>query len=468
MARHSSQTLRSRQAPRLRKLGIEHLESRLLMATEVFTAFPNQAIPYEVPLKSTLSINTSEFLTVLDVNVFLRIDHTWQGDLSVWLSDGTRTSVLIDQVGLKSVFGAGYGADNFGAGNFPYSYLKIDDEGMSDAGDTGIHMYDGGGSGKDDLVGTYQPDRDVDYGYFTGSAGNRPLSNLDGGGGNRDWTLSVRDGSSQYTGKLISWGIELRGVKAGSAEVLNHTLFAAGTDNDDTIKIKPSDGGVNARVDINDITQEFAASSFNLAVVLGQRGNDEVALNKKFRVNSLVMAGPGDDSVQVGGGPGVVAGGPGADKLKGGPLDDVLMGDDGIDSLKGGSGKVPPGDSDLLIGETSLYDAKISSLAAFFKFWAEGADDYNARVNQLRAGTGGAPKLNGSTLFDDDDEDTLTGGKDLDWFIGRANDNIKDRAAGEALDFGGVPQTFQAAAAGQAALALFLPAEASPKSRKRQ
>ena len=53
-------------------------------------------------------------------------------------------------------------------------------------------------------------------------------------------------------------------------------------------------------------------------------------------------------------------------------------------------------------------------------------------------------------------------------FIGRADDKIKDRQTGEVLDFGGVSQAFQAAAAQQAAAGAALADTAFLPPRKRR
>lgn len=452
-------------------LSVEKLESRLLLAAEVFTTEPRLAIPdnNESGVRSTIKVSTSTLGVVTDVNVLLRLAHTYQGDLSISLSDGTNTAVLVDRVGGQAG-SLGYSADQFGARTAaPYTYLKIDDEGTSDLVDTGIHMYAGaaaGATGTDNLVGDFQPDRDTGFGYFQGTAGDQPLANLDGAGGNRAWTLTVRDLATGETGTLVNWGIELTGIAAGSAGVMDKVLYVAGTDNADDIKITSSDKGSKASIGINGAKQEFPVADFGRMVIFAREGNDKVALNKKLGRDAWVDAGQGDDSVQGGGGNNVVTGGPGADTLKGGPIDDVLIGGDGIDKLAGGKGKLPPGDSDLLIGESTAHDAHQAALLAILAEWA-GANDYRSRVGNLHTGRDGLPMFDRATLTDDGDPDTLTGGKDLDWFIARPDDTIKDRTAGEELDFGGVPQPAQAIAERQAAIGASLATEFAPRQRKR-
>src|SRR5947209_3693522 len=55
--------------------------------------------------------------------------------------------------------------------------------------------------------------------------------------------------------------------------------------------------------------------------------------------------------------------------------------------------------------------------------WA-GTDSYAARVAGIRAGTGGVPKLDATTVIDDGVPDLLIGGPGRDWFIGTAPPDV--------------------------------------------
>src|SRR5262249_43823309 len=102
------------------------------------------------------------------------------------------------------------------------------------------------------------------------------------------------------------------------------------------------------------------------------------------------------------------------------------------------------GSDDLLIAGFTAFDLDQAALEAILAEWTS-PRSYETRVANLR-GAGSGPRLNGDyvlridgpgrTLFDDDDEDKLTGDSGRDWFFanlvgGRVRDKVTDRLWGE-------------------------------------
>jgi ELWxxDGT repeat protein len=120
----------------------------------------------------------------------------------------------------------------------------------------------------------------------------------------------------------------------------------------------------------------------------------------------------------------VLVGGPGSDTLYGGSGRNLLIGGAGADTLYAGSA------GDILIGGTTSFDtnnaADQKALAYIMAEWASTAS-YSTRMKQLsgKAGSGGLNGsyfLNSSTVFDDNATDYLYGysqatGASLEWFF---------------------------------------------------
>ena len=86
--------------------------------------------------------------------------------------------------------------------------------------------------------------------------------------------------------------------------------------------------------------------------------------------------------------------GPGEDTLVGSGARDILIGGEGPDHLRG------LGDDDLIIGGMTFYDSSIPALMQILAVWTS-ANSYAARIDQLRNGTGGVPKVDATTVVDD-------------------------------------------------------------------
>ncbi len=138
-------------------------------------------------------------------------------------------------------------------------------------------------------------------------------------------------------------------------------------------------------------------------------------------LSNILWGNDGDDTMRGGGGDDFLVGGAGADSLsdKGGR--NVLIGGTGSDTLSGAKG-----DDILIAGSTDL-DANETAQRAILAEWTSflPSHSYQARVANLRDGTGSGDRLNGgfflsaATVHDDATADLLTGGKGRDWFIAR-------------------------------------------------
>jgi Ca2+-binding RTX toxin-like protein len=172
----------------------------------------------------------------------------------------------------------------------------------------------------------------------------------------------------------------------------------------------------------------MVASGLDLPVtMMGRGGNDKLTGG---RGDDYLDGGPGDDKLEGGAGNGILLGGAGNDKLESGQGSDLLIGGRGRDQLAGGGG------DDLLIAGFTAFDAHQAALEAIRAEWTS-PRSYEARVAKLR-GVGSGPRLNGNnvlrsdgpdrTLFDDGDEDKMTGDSGRDWFFANlVGDGDKDK-----------------------------------------
>ena len=94
---------------------------------------------------------------------------------------------------------------------------------------------------------------------------------------------------------------------------------------------------------------------------------------------------------------------------------------------------------DIVIGGYTSYDASgdanDQALEAILAEWQSG-DTYATRIAKIKAGVGTmqAKLVMGTTVLDDGNASTLTGGTGKDWFFEGAHDTITDFAAGEQVN----------------------------------
>jgi Ca2+-binding RTX toxin-like protein len=133
----------------------------------------------------------------------------------------------------------------------------------------------------------------------------------------------------------------------------------------------------------------------------------------------------------------ILIGGPSSDTARdtiiGGSGRSILIGGKGNDSVQGGSA------DDIIIGGYTDYDnssdANDQALEAILTEW-QSADSYTTRIATIKAGVGPVPAkfVFGTTVHDDGNASTLTGGPATDWFFKGTRDTIIDVATGEQVN----------------------------------
>jgi Ca2+-binding RTX toxin-like protein len=164
--------------------------------------------------------------------------------------------------------------------------------------------------------------------------------------------------------------------------------------------------------------------------IFGHHGNDLIDGGNDQDLITGGDGSEGNDTLIGGAGNDILSGSEGNDSLTGGTGRDLLIGGLGLDTLKGEAGE------DLLVADKTNFDLNAAALLAIHAEWNSGSD-YADRVAHLTGTPGG---LNGSTfltpgstVYDDEVVDNLTGGAtDLDWFVyNLLEDVLTDHAGGE-------------------------------------
>jgi uncharacterized protein (TIGR03118 family) len=218
------------------------------------------------------------------------------------------------------------------------------------------------------------------------------------------------------------------GTLAVTATLSNGTLVVTGSRDNDQVMVKLAKGDQQVVVRAGGKT----VGTFNLADVgtiefNGMAGNDRIQIANQLGVTAVLNGGAGNDMLIGGGGNNVLVGGTGNDKLFGQSGRDLLIGGDGLDRLLG------RGNDDILIGGSTAHDGNTSELLQILDEWTS-TDSYTTRVNNLRAGTGGLPALNGTNVADDGLRDFLLGGAGLDWFFAGLQDLMPGKLSAEQLN----------------------------------
>src|SRR5688572_14337932 len=114
-----------------------------------------------------------------------------------------------------------------------------------------------------------------------------------------------------------------------SSVLSNGLLTVTGSNNADNVALSIS--GTNLVVRENGVNRNFTLSQVKQIRVLGQGGNDVVALAADITVRAILEGGTGDDKLTGGKGSYTISGNDGNDLLDGGA-------GDGNDDLFGGNG----------------------------------------------------------------------------------------------------------------------------------
>ena len=224
-------------------------------------------------------------------------------------------------------------------------------------------------------------------------------------------------------------------------------LYVGGTNAADDIRVSKG-GGQSLKVRMDGLDQQVApapfGSTFSRIVVFAMAGDDEVRVADDLSITSWLYGGTGNDRLWGGKGDDILLGEDGNDRLNGGKGNDLLIGGQGADQLFGDD------DEDLLIGGFTKYDTNAIALFAIHEEWRLNPNYPKRTANIL--GTGSGPhfekRLNAdyflrstgpnATVWDDGDQDSLSGGAGRDWFFANLSsgswnrrDVLFDRIASE-------------------------------------
>jgi len=130
----------------------------------------------------THTFNVPDHGTIQDVNLGLRITHSWNGDLIVRLTHNGVTRTLIDRPGYT---GTGFGFDNNGFDGYLPASPLLDDEGTG-----------GPIESRNVAAGVTSP---------PSYTPNQTLAGFDGQDRFGVWTLQVSDNAGSDTGSLVRW-----------------------------------------------------------------------------------------------------------------------------------------------------------------------------------------------------------------------------------------------------------------------
>ena len=201
---------------------------------------PDLIIPDGDPVGTFHTVTVSSAITNLaDVNVLLRIDGTWNGDLHVVLTHGPAQAVLLNRVGRITTGGLGYDDDGVN--------IRLDDQAA--LGDVHVYRLTLNGSHGAAITGALTDDWAPDGRATNPTAvlATDPrtalLNQFNGLDANGPWTLRLFDlkGGDPHT--LVDWGLELCGnvppapnlsigwftIDGGGGTSTNGTLAVSGT-----------------------------------------------------------------------------------------------------------------------------------------------------------------------------------------------------------------------------------------------
>ncbi|HEV8335001.1 MAG TPA: TIGR03118 family protein [Candidatus Polarisedimenticolia bacterium] len=214
------------------------------------------------------------------------------------------------------------------------------------------------------------------------------------------------------------------GTSPVHAAVTGGNLVITGSRENDRIGVQMDDKTQRLLV----LADEHEVGSFDPASVsriqlLGFAGDDRFKIARDVAIPAILDGGAGNDNLSGGGGANLILGGPGDDTLLGSAGRDILIGGEGADRLRGND------EDDLLIGGSTAYDGDLTAWLAIQGEWISG-ESYAERVDHLRNGLEGLPKLDGTTVLDDAAKDFLSGNQGLDWFFAGPDDSL-DLESGE-------------------------------------
>jgi hypothetical protein len=251
----------------------------------------------------------------------------------------------------------------------------------------------------------------------SGPSGTTVQHTYSGSGGYFGVTATVNIGAENFTSYAVYHYVDVLDVTAtvetDPANASRQMLVIDGSiDSDNIVLGAGPNNGVTLSFDGTALGTIVPTngSPFALVVVLGEGGNDTLD-GRALTVSSVLVGGPGNDT------------------LYGGSGRNLLIGGLGSDTLHAGSG------GDILIGGTTSYDTNLTALAYVMAEWDRTDVSYATRVAQLNGSQGGglngAYFLKSTTVFDDNAADLLYGGAGMDWFFAHKKGKNQDKVSGQ-------------------------------------
>ena len=231
-------------------------------------------------------------------------------------------------------------------------------------------------------------------------------------------TLSILDDDGGLTSVTRNVTITAVAIQTDPCDPDKTALVVGGTTANDIISFTPQGNNGNIIVSINGISEGIFHPTGHL-IVYGQDGDDDIQVAGSIPSEAWLYGDAGNDYLKGGAGASILFGGDGDDELKGGTGRNILIGGHGRDRVIGGS------DEDILIGGFVNFSRNAVVLCTLMEEWNSPTDAYALRVTRLRL------HLNGSSVFDDDEVDILTGASGLDWFLDGEGDVITRLQDGE-------------------------------------
>lgn len=209
-------------------------------------------------------------------------------------------------------------------------------------------------------------------------------------------------------------------------------LIVRGTSGDDQILFRRF-GTYYVEVMVNGANRgRFLLSAVYRVVARGRGGNDLIEIANNVPKRAQFEGDAGNDTLRGAAGRDVLLGGDGDDALYGGPGLDVIVGGNGADLINGSDPAIVSNDGDLLIAGTTAHDSTDIAWKAISAEWFSGRT-YAARMIRLKNGLYNLPRLDATTVFADSSNDTLVGGKGVDWFFADPTRDTTDRAGVEVV-----------------------------------
>jgi VCBS repeat-containing protein len=241
--------------------------------------------------------------------------------------------------------------------------------------------------------------------------------------GTDSFTYTISDGDGGFATATVT--VTVGPAAPGSIVSLTDTclngtaLLITGTAAADNIIVEPGTSSATLKVTQNGVSSVVARPTGRIIVIAGA-GDDNVQIAGAILNPVWLYGEAGNDRLNAGNGGSLILGGDGDDQLTGGSGRDVMIGGQGADRLVANNG------DDVLVASSTTKDAR--SAAGHEEFWCEilaewnGSDSFAVRVSKLR-GTGGLRETVLDQVFADDQIDFLNGSADSDWLIFGINED---------------------------------------------